>query len=205
MKTDGKIGAVVLAAGLARRFGRAKLLAGFAGRAIVAHVLEVVTAARQRGLLAEAVIVVAESDREIEELARQSKVTPVINPDPARGVSRSLALGLSALRPDLDAALVMLGDQPLVRVEVIETMLRAWREGTASAVRPRYAEAPDAPGHPVLLSRDVWPLAEQLEGDTGFGRRFGPDSPGVIVVDVPGDNPDIDTPADLLLLKDRER
>jgi molybdenum cofactor cytidylyltransferase len=205
MNSDGKIGAVVLAAGLARRFGRAKLLAGFAGRAIVAHVLEVVTVARHRGLLAEAVVVVAERDRGIQELARQSRITPVINPDPARGLSRSLALGLSALRPDLDAALVLLGDQPLVRVEVIETLFRAWRTGTASAVRPRYAGAPDTPGHPVLLSRDVWPLAERLEGDVGFGRRFGPGSPGVVVVDVPGDNPDIDTPADLLMLKDRER
>jgi hypothetical protein len=57
----------------------------------------------------------------------------------------------------------------------------------------------------VLLSRGVWPLAEQLEGDTGFGRRFAPGAPGVSVLDVPGDNPDIDSPADLLTLKDRER
>lgn len=205
MKSDGRIGAVVLAAGLARRFGRAKLLAGFAGRAIVAHVLEVVTAARQRDVLDEAVIVVAESDREILELARRNEVTPVINPDPGRGLSSSLALGLSALPTDLDAALVMLGDQPLIRLEVIEALLCAWRDGTAVAVRPRYAASPATPGHPVLLSRSVWPLAEQLEGDTGLGRRFAPGSPGVTVVDVPGDNPDIDTPDDLFTLKDRER
>jgi CTP:molybdopterin cytidylyltransferase MocA len=194
----------VLAAGLARRFGRAKLLAGFAGRAIVDHVLDTVTEAMRRGLLADVVVVVAESDREIQELARRRGVTPVVNPDPGRGLSSSLALGLSALPAELEAALILLGDQPLVRVDVIETLLRTWRQGAPVAVRPRYAQSPDAPGHPVLLSRDVWPLAEQLEGDSGFGRRFAPDAPGVTVVDVPGDNPDIDTPADLLILKDRK-
>jgi CTP:molybdopterin cytidylyltransferase MocA len=195
----------VLAAGLARRFGRAKLLAGFAGRTIIAHVLEVVTTARQRDLLADAVVVIAEPDRMIQELARRSSATPVINPDPGRGLSSSLALGLSALPADLDAALILLGDQPLVRLDVIEAVIRAWQEASPIAARPRYAESPDIPGHPVLLSRGVWALAEQLEGDAGFGRRFAPGAPDVTVVDVPGDNPDIDTPADLLMLKDRER
>ncbi len=204
MKPDGRIGAVVLAAGMARRFGRAKLLAGFAGRSIVAHVLDAVSEARQRGLLADVVVVVAESDGEIQELARRRDAAVVINSEPGRGLSRSLALGLSALREDLDAALIVLGDQPLVRPEVIEALLRAWREGSPAAVRPRYAESPDTPGHPVLLSRRVWPLAEQLEGDSGLGRQFAAGSPGVTVIDVSGDNPDIDTPADLLMLKDRK-
>jgi molybdenum cofactor cytidylyltransferase len=205
MKSDGKIGAVVLAAGRSRRFGGAKLRAGLAGRAIVAHVLEVVTAARQRRLLDEAIVVAAENDREIQELARRSQTTPAINPDPARGLSHSVVLGLSALPADVDAALVLLGDQPLVRVEVIEALIHAWRNGTALAVRPRYSASPETPGHPVLLSRSVWPLAERLEGDAGFGHRFAPGSPEVTVVDVPGDNPDIDTPADLLTLENRAR
>jgi molybdenum cofactor cytidylyltransferase len=203
MEPNGGIGAVVLAAGLARRFGRSKLLADFAGRPVVSHVLDTATMARRRGLLTDVVLVVAEIDRQIQDVARRSETITVINPDPAAGLSRSLALGLAALPPDLDAALVLLGDQPLVRTEVIETLLHTWRIAGSVAVRPRYAAAPDAPGHPVLLSRRVWPLAEQLQGDFGYGRRFAPGSPGVTMVDVPGDNPDIDTPADLLMLRDR--
>ena len=93
------------------------------------------------------------------------------------------------------AALVVLGDQPAIRRDVIDEVVRRWRITGAEAVRPRYAEAPDEPGHPVLLDRSLWQAVSLLEGDTGPGRLL----PGrsVELVDVPGRNPDIDTPADL--------
>jgi len=192
----------VLAAGLGRRFGGAKLLATFRGRGLVSHVLEAATAARARGLLASVHAVVAEGDAPIERLAAGAGAAIVANPEPGRGLSSSLKLGLAGLPPDLDGVLVLLGDQPLVRLEVMEALVSAWRRGGFSVVRPRYASTPDVPGHPVLLARRVWPLADRLEGDSGFGKRFALDVPDVMVLDVPGDNPDVNTPADLLTLKD---
>lgn len=197
-----RIGGLVLAAGLGRRFGGAKLLATFRGRALVSHVLEAAAAARDRGFLASVHAVVAEGDRAIESLAASAGAAVVTNPEPGRGLSNSLKLGLAALPPDLDAVLVLLGDQPLVRPEVMEALVSTWRQGGLGVVRPRYASAPDAPGHPVLIARRVWPLAAGLEGDAGFGSLFAPDAPDVMVLDVPGDNPDVNTPADLLALKD---
>ena len=196
------IGGLVLAAGLGRRFGGAKLLATFRGRALVSHVLEAAAAARSRGLFAGVYAVVAEGDTPIEKLAASAGAAIVPNPEPGRGLSSSLRLGLAALPPDLDAVLVLLGDQPLIRLEVMEALVNAWRPGGPSVVRPRYASTPDAPGHPVLVARRVWPLAARLEGDSGFGKRFTPGAPDVMVLDVPGDNPDVNTPADLLMLKD---
>ncbi|HEY8256206.1 MAG TPA: nucleotidyltransferase family protein [Gemmatimonadales bacterium] len=200
-----RVGGLVLAAGRAHRFGGAKLLAAFRGGTLVSHVLATAGAARSRGLLVSIHAVVAEGDEPVERLARENGATPVVNPDPGRGLSSSLTIGLNAMSADLDAALVFLGDQPLVRLDVIDAVVRAWHQGTSSVVRPRYGAAPDVPGHPVLLARDVWPLAAQREGDGGFGARFAPGAPGVLVVDVPGDNPDVDTPADLLALKDLRR
>ncbi len=199
-----RIGGLVLAAGQSSRFGGAKLLALIGSRSLVWHVLETASAARLGGLLVSTHAVVAEADVPIADLTRQSGAVPVINPDPARGLSSSLALGLAAIG-DLDAALVLLGDQPLVRLEVIEALVRAWRESGVSVVRPRYARTPEIPGHPVLLTRSIWPLAMLLEGDSGFGKRFAPGATGVLVVDVPGENPDVNTPADLLKLKDPGR
>ena len=192
----------MLAAGLGRRFGGAKLLATFRDRALVSHVLEEAATARARGLLAGVHAVVAEGDTAIEKLAAGAGAAIVPNPDPGRGLSSSLRLGLAALPPNLDAVLVLLGDQPLVRLEVMEALVNAWRQGGFSAVRPRYASAPDTPGHPVLIARRVWPLASGLEGDSGFGQLFAPDAPDVMLLDVPGENPDVNTPADLLALKD---
>lgn len=192
----------MLAAGLGRRFGGGKLLAAFRGRGLVSHVFEAAAAARARGLLASLHAVVAAGDAPIEQLAASAGAVVVPNSEPGRGLSSSLKLGLAALPPDLDAVLLLLGDQPLVRLEVMEALVHAWRQGGSSVVRPRYASTPDAPGHPVLLARRVWPLAARLEGDWGFGRQFAPGAPDVMVLDVPGGNPDVNTPADLLTLKD---
>jgi len=100
------------------------------------------------------------------------------------------------------AALVVLGDQPAIRRDVIEEVVRRWRITGAEAVRPRYAEHPEEPGHPVLLDQRLWPQVALLEGDTGPGRLLLGRS--VELVDVPGQNPDIDTPADLAGFSPRE-
>jgi len=79
-------------------------------------------------------------------------------------------------------------------------VVRAWELGGSAVVRPRYSEAPDEPGHPVLLDRDAWGLAERLSGDQGLGAALARSPHLVLHVDVDGANPDVDTPADLDLL-----
>src|SRR5690606_5219497 len=84
---------------------------------------------------------------------------------------------------------------PALRADVIEQVIRRWRAPGAAAVRPRYEEAPDEPGHPVLVSKGLWADVRQLEGDAGLGQVLA--RLPVAYVDVPGANPDIDTPRDL--------
>jgi molybdenum cofactor cytidylyltransferase len=195
----------VLAAGLARRFGGNKLLANLSGRAIVSHVLDALSTAQARGLLAGIYVVAAEGDDAVADLTRRAGATLVSNRDPSRGLSSSVKLGLTALPATLDAVLVFLGDQPTIRGEVIERLIDAWLQGGSAVVRPRYAGTPDIPGHPVLLARSIWSLAGGLEGDAGFGLSFSSGEVPVRVVDVAGDNPDVNTPAELLALEDRRR
>ena len=112
------------------------------------------------------------------------------------------ALSLPAVIPEAAAALIVLADQPLLRREVIRALVSDWREHRRS-VRPRYATAPDAPGHPVLLARSDWPLAQEALGDAGVGALLAAVPGGVRLIDVAGANPDIDTPEDLFHLEDR--
>jgi CTP:molybdopterin cytidylyltransferase MocA len=195
------VAAVVLAAGRARRFGGAKLLAPQHGRPLVAHVLELVRRARGAGVVTDARLVLAEADVAVAELARAAGVDIVVNHDPDRGLSSSLRLGLAALGTDAGAAVLLLGDQPLVRLDVLAELAAAWRERRGVIIRPRYAEAPGELGHPVVADRSVWPLAERLEGDAGFGALFPPGSAGLAVIEATGGNPDVDTPADLHTLE----
>lgn len=197
--------AVVLAAGRGERFGAAgpggKLLAPLEGRPVLAHALEAVAGGLAAGVLEDAVVVAPPGEGPIAELARAAGARTTVNETPGLGLSSSLRRGLAALRSSTGAAVVLLGDQPRVRVDVLAALTRAWREHGARLVRPRYAEAPGRLGHPVLADRSVWRLAQRLEGDAGFGALLQPGSPGVLVLDVAGDNPDVDTPADLHTLE----
>ncbi|HET6577871.1 MAG TPA: NTP transferase domain-containing protein [Gemmatimonadales bacterium] len=193
--------AVILAAGGGRRFGGRKLLAPLHGRPLVAYVLELVRRACDVGLVTGGHLVMAGGDAALAELARAAGVRTVANDAPDRGLSSSLRLGLAALGADAGAAILLLADQPLVRLDVLAELIGAWRERRGVLIRPRYADAPGEPGHPVLADRSVWPLAERLEGDAGLAAVISPHSPGAAFIDVAGRNPDVDTPADLHTLE----
>jgi len=200
-----QVGALVLAAGQSRRFGGAKLMAPFRGRPLIAHVLEIVKLASSSGLIAEACAVVPQSDESLGSLVRHAGLGSVPNDKPELGVSWSLRLGFATLsrhrRERLGAAIVLLGDQPLVSLATLAALIRGWREGQGRMLRPRYAKAPQIPGHPVLLDRSLWHLAETITGDRGLAGLVRPNEPGFVLVDLPGENPDIDTAADLRALE----
>jgi CTP:molybdopterin cytidylyltransferase MocA len=193
------VAGLILAAGLGRRFGGAKLVAPLRGRPLVSYALDVAGRARAAGLLSDLRIVIARGDHALAGLARDAGVVAVANPAPERGLSSSLRLGLTAL--DASAALVLLADQPLLRLDVVAVLVAAWHEQLGLLIRPRYARSPDEPGHPVLVDRSLWPLTAQLESDAGVGRLLPAGAPGVALINIPGSNPDVDTPADLHLLE----
>ena len=196
--------ALILAAGQSRRFGGGKLHALYRGRPLLSYVLDVVREARTRGLLDGGHIVIAADDERGLALAHTGGLHAIINHAPDQGLSHSLKLGLAALEasPLAEAALVFLGDQPLVRLDVVEAVVAA---GRGQIVRPLYEGQPDTPGHPVLLPRSIWERAQQLEGDHGFRALLSSSLPETLTLNVKGQNPDIDTRADLNGLEGRSR
>jgi molybdenum cofactor cytidylyltransferase len=205
----GAAHALILAAGQGRRFGGGKLHALYRGRPLLAYVLDVAMAALKGGLLDGGHVVVGVGDDRALNLSERSGLNTIINPAPELGISNSLRLGLAGLEAqahhEQDAALIFLGDQPLVRFEVVSALVARWLEGGASIIRPRYQSQPGVPGHPVLLTRSVWPAANQLQGDEGLGPLLRSHPFETVTLSVPGDNPDVDTTADLLSLEDSSR
>ncbi|HEY6570341.1 MAG TPA: nucleotidyltransferase family protein [Candidatus Limnocylindrales bacterium] len=189
------VGAVVLAAGAGSRFGGAKLRAVLDGRPMVRHVIDAAVAA---GL--EPIVVVVPPGDALDgvDLAPARSVT---NPMPAEGLSSSVRLGLRALEGEaVEAAVIMPGDQPRVRVAVIAALIAAaeQRPGTPFMV-PQYRD--DAAPNPILARRSTWRLADELAGDRGFGPVLDAHPELVGRVPVDGANPDVDTVADLLRLQ----
>ncbi len=194
--------AVVLAAGASTRFGSPKLLALLDGRPVLQHALDAVAAAG----IDDVVVVLGEAAAAVEAAIAWRAERRIVNPRPADGLASSLRCGLDAAVevPGTDAALVVLGDQPAVRSGVIRAILNAAADpATASAplLRVRYADDP-AP-NPVLVRRSAWALAAGLDGDRGLGALLASRPDLVVAVEAPGDNPDIDIPADLAALARR--
>jgi CTP:molybdopterin cytidylyltransferase MocA/SAM-dependent methyltransferase len=189
------IAAVVLAAGAGSRFGGGKLLARLDGRPIVEHVVD---AARAAGL--DPIVVVVPPTGELDGLDLGA-VRRVINPTPQEGLSSSVRVGLRDLEgdPDIAAAVILPGDQPRVRPDVIRRLIEA---GTALSapllIAPLYDA--DAAPNPILARRAAWRLADELVGDRGFGPLLEARPDLVQRIPVDGANPDIDTRADLLEL-----
>jgi nicotine blue oxidoreductase len=125
------VGAVVLAAGAATRFGAPKQ------QLLLPAVLE-----RLTGL--DEVVVVAGA-HELEGA--------VHCPDWERGPGASLRCGLAALRPEVEAAVVVLADGPELAPAAIERVVAAWRESGAPVVAASYG---GVRGHPLVVARSEW-------------------------------------------------
>jgi molybdenum cofactor cytidylyltransferase len=155
------ISAVVLAAGSARRMGEQKLLLPLAGKPVLQWVLERAVASD----VAEVVCVV----RNLELLPPRisigdEKMLWLINYAADRGQSASVIAGVWAIDPHSEGALFMVGDQPLIRSELINTLIKRFAETGALIVAPTYrGEA----RNPVLFRREIFPELLELSGDRG--------------------------------------
>ena len=193
---------LLLAAGRATRFGSNKLHAPFADSTILGTVLRIMSEARQAGVAAGALVVYRADDLVARNTAEAAGCRCIANEWPEAGLAASLRLGLEQLAVgSAPAALILLADQPRLQLDTIAALVHAWRTTSATCLRPRYAGEPDAPGHPVLLARSAWHLTGSLTGDRGLAPLFEQGLLRPFLVDVPGTNPDIDTPSDLEALR----
>ena len=183
------VGAVVMAAGSSSRMGGTqKLLLEVDGRPMVRNA---VAAASEGGC--HQVVVVYSADEVKDAFGGDAEL--VHNPKAHTGMASSLQAGIRAMRPEIEAAVVVLGDQPLVASRTIAALLRAWRrEGSRPAVavsKQRNAWTP-----PVVLARELWDDLLALKGDAG-ARQILDGHPELLdTVPAPGRPDDIDTPED---------
>jgi molybdenum cofactor cytidylyltransferase len=184
------IAGVVLAAGLSRRMGRAKMLMPVDGRAIVRHAVESVLAGG-----VDSVWVVTGPDVEPVEAALAGlAVQIVVNPAPEEGQASSLRAGIAALPASVDAVLIALGDQPALAPSIIPALLAARRTSPKLIVAPRYR---DGQGNPVVFKREIFPELLRLTGDQGARPIIQKEPARVewVELDLPMP-PDVDTPDD---------
>lgn len=163
------IGAVVLAAGAATRFGSPKQ------RLLVGEVLERVRAAG----IDEVFVVTGAHDLDAG--------APVVHcPDWDSGPGASLRRGLAALSEEVEAAIVVLADGPDLSPAAIDRVVAAWRAHGDDVLAASYG---GERGHPVLLARAAWDSVPD-EGARAL-------APMLVPCDDLGPPGDVDYPDDL--------
>jgi CTP:molybdopterin cytidylyltransferase MocA len=185
------IAGIVPAAGAGSRFGGGKLLAELHGRPLLEHVL-----AAMAGAPLDRVVVVlgAEAERVLARVDLHG-AEPVICAGWQEGLAASLRAGIEAVA-GADAAVVALGDQPLLSPAAVARVVDA-RDARAAAVRATYD---GVPGHPVLLERALLEQARRLHGDEGARALLTGVQVREVACDGLGDPADVDTPAQLARL-----
>jgi molybdenum cofactor cytidylyltransferase len=182
-RESGGVAAIILAAGKSTRMGEAKQLLRLGDSTVLVQTIENV----RRSRVDEIVLVLGSS---AEAIRRQLPISlleglkVVINPAYAQGMATSLRAGLSALDAQVDAALIVLADQPFVRPQTlsqIAQLAHQHRSSRAQIVIPSYH---GVRGNPVLLDRSVFAEVMALQGDVGCRAIFSSHTERTLMLEV---------------------
>ena len=185
------IAIVILAAGGSTRLGSPKQLLEYRGRTLLRHAAETALATHCRPVLA---VLGSGAERLREEVAGLD-VHPVVNPDWQQGMGTSLRRGLEALTNltvDVDGVVLMLCDQPLIRPEMLASLVQAFcdEQGACDAVAAVYG---GTRGEPALFGRAMFTGLRALSDETGAKALLW--QPGIKIreIPMPAAETDIDT------------
>ena len=187
---------IILAAGASRRLGRPKQLLPYGAGVL----LEAVLAAARDCAFGQTVLVLGGAAAAIQPTVDTSGCDVVLNPDFGEGCASSIATALAAVRPDTDAVVLLLGDQPGVRAASVRAVLGALKPAAAGIAVCRYD---DGVGHPLAFARRLLPDLAALHGDKAVWKLLEQRADDVVEVRTPGPVPlDVDTAEDYRRLLD---
>jgi molybdenum cofactor cytidylyltransferase len=186
------VAAVLLAAGSASRMrGRDKLLEPVGGTPL----LRVLADRLARSRVDEIVCVLRAEDPDRRAALEGSRARIVANPRADEGMGTSLAAGVAALVPEVDAAVIVPADMPEITGEDVDRLVAAFDPEDGRAII-RAVSADGTGGHPVLFGRRFFEALRGLEGDRGARAILAEHPEFVVDVVLPGlaAQTDLDTP-----------
>ncbi len=186
-----KLAIVILAAGNSRRFGEEnKLMYPVEGIPMYQRAFHKTLLVQNK--MKEQILSVAVVTQYPEIMAEAEKVgiKTVLNPHPEEGISSSMKLGLF---PEADACLFMVADQPWLRVETLEGLIRRFlgsSKGMAAVAKN------GEPGNPCIFSRKYYDRLMELTGDKGGKRVLKAHPEDVVLYEIENEKEltDVDLP-----------
>lgn len=186
------IAAVVLAAGQSKRMGIPKLTLPWGGSTVIGRVIETL---REAGI--ERIrVVTGETNEFLESTLDGMGIEVATNARFETGeMLSSLQVGLNSLPENVEAALVVIGDQPQMEIDVVKMVVERYLTARASLVIPSYQMRR---GHPWLVGQSMWRDIIALKPPATLRDFINSHAVMVdyVVVDTPSILKDLDTPQD---------
>jgi molybdenum cofactor cytidylyltransferase len=184
---------VILAAGESKRMKMPKLLLLINGKPMIGIVVEEVT----RSALDKTLIITGACRNEIKEATKHFPVIECFNDNYKMGMLSSVICGFKSVPAEVDAVVVIQGDQPGVTAEDINLLVGSYKQTKKGIVVPVFMEER---GHPVLIDIKYKREIENLNPDEGLRSLLQnfPDDIMEIETKSPGILKDIDTYEDYL-------
>lgn len=188
------ISGLILGAGSSQRFGPPKQLLPFGNTTMLGWVVAQVQ--RANGL-DEVVVVLGRAADEIRERVDFGSARVIENRVFSEGCSSSYRSGLAAIDSESAAIMIILGDQPGITPEIIDTLAAEWRLQPHPIALCSYR---GRKGHPMIFARSMFERLEGLHGDKAAWKLVDATSDAVLEVAI-----DLPFPDDINTLDDFER
>jgi molybdenum cofactor cytidylyltransferase len=185
-----KIAAIILAAGASTRMGTPKQLLQLQGQSLLRRIVECAIAAN-----CEPIVVVLGAFRDqIQGEISNLPIQIVENHEWQTGMGSSIRRGIQALlNQNIEAAILLLCDQPSVSPQLIQQLRSLYYSTHSSIIASTYQQTT---GVPALFEARLFPELIQLNQQEGAKKVIQRHLASTVIVDFPEGAIDLDTPQD---------
>ena len=188
-----KIGIIILAAGASTRMnGEPKQLLEFEGKTLLRRAAETALSSGAHPIV---IVLGANAEKLLPEI-KDLPILPAINENWATGMGGSIKTGLSVLLTEnrgIEAAILMLCDQPFVTAETLNRLVETFQKTNKPIAACQYA---DTIGVPALFVREMFAELSALQGDAGAKAVIKKHAAAIARTPAPEAAFDVDTQAD---------
>lgn len=188
---------LILAAGSSSRLGQSKQKFTVGGVSLLEKTVQVALNSKARHVL----VVLGSNAEEHQELIAGLPVETVYHEKWEQGMGSSLKAGIKVLlekHPDSEAVIVMVCDQPYITTSILDSLIATYQRNAADIVASSYK---NVHGVPALFSRSIFPNLLEIEDAQGARKIIQHHQGTLSTVPFEKGYIDLDTPADLDLLK----
>jgi molybdenum cofactor cytidylyltransferase len=186
-----KIGAIILAAGSSSRLGKPKQLLIFENESLLERAIK----AAQNAEVDQLVVILGDNVDEIQSKIDLSSRKVLINHNWSSGMASSMQLGLRYLieNYNLEAVLLLLCDQPYTIADVLNSIIKAYKESGKGIIASKYQ---NTLGVPALFDKRYFDEMLSLKSTEGAKKIILSHVEDTVTIDFPLGAIDIDTVAD---------